>query len=346
MLHPTPRTQLRKKRNNYFAYSHIRVGIKLDKAKAKWENVRHSSRFHNFLLFLLFVGIATLFWCVMVMNDSVQKNIDVTLTISGKPDSITFIDLPPRTLHVVVRDRGTKIFRAAILKNMHIDFNFREYSEDGIFRIPTSDIYSALRAKLGPDAQITATSVDSLHLAFTTIPGKKVPVDIVAHLSSANGFVVVPHYIPSKKIVTVYATDTEILDTINSIKTHTISRSALSKNITVKVPLIQPRKTRVEPYSIDVTIQVEPLVRKEVSKEIKVVGVPKGENVLLFPAMATISVFVPMSRFNDDVNITLEVNYNQLKGSSRKLPVNISNTSDYCVRPSVTPDSVEYTLVR
>lgn len=322
------------------------MGFKLDKIKANWENVRHSSRFHNLLVFLMFVIMAAIFWLVMVMNDNVQKNIDVTMTITAKPDSVTFITLPPTTLHVSVRDRGTRLFRVAVFKNLHIEFNFKEFADNGVFRLSPSDIFAALRAKLGSDAQINTVSVDSVSLPFTTLPGKRVPVDVISHLSSANGFVIMPALVPSSKIVTVYSTDASVLDTIHKIKTQTIVRNNLSKSTHISVKLQQPALTRVEPASIMVKIPVEPLVSKEINREIKVIGVPENENVLLFPAMATVSVYVPMSKFNDDVNISLEVNYNQLRGASRKLPVTINNLSEYCANPVVKPDSVEYTLVR
>lgn len=322
------------------------MGLKFAKAKEKWENVRHSSRFHNFLLFLLFTAVATLFWLVMVMNENVQKNIDVTLTITEKPDSITFISLPPKILHVTVRDKGTKIFRAAVFKTLQIDLNFREFAENGIFRLSTSDLYAALRTKLGNEAQISALSCDSLHLPYTSLPGKKVLVEAEAQLSAANGFVVDTKLLYSKKFVTVYSTKSAVLDTIQNIKTRKIIKTNLSKTTKLKVALQQPEFTRVEPSVILITIPVEPLVLKEIHKEIKVIDVPNNENVLLFPATAMVSAYVPMSKFNYDINLNLEVNYDQVHRNKRKLPISINNMSEYAVNPTVKPDSVEFTLVR
>jgi hypothetical protein len=63
--------------------------------------------------------------------------------------------------------------------------------------------------------------------------------------------------------------------------------------------------------------------------------------------MAKVVVFVPMSKYNDELeNATLIVNYNNIKVGRRKLPVSIASLPTYCINPSVKPDSVEYTVVR
>jgi hypothetical protein len=139
----------------------------------------------------------------------------------------------------------------------------------------------------------------------------------------------------------------EILDTINKVNTYLISKSNISQNTTVETKLIEPKGVRIEPSSISVEIMVEPLVSKTVSLEIKPINVPNQESVLLFPSMAKVVVFVPMSKYNDELeNATLIVNYNNIKVGRRKLPVSIASLPTYCINPSVKPDSVEYTVVR
>lgn len=308
--------------------------------------MRNSSRFRNLLLYLLFVGVATVFWLIIAMNDNVQKHLDVNITISDKPDSITFITLPPSHIHVTVRDRGTRLYRAIMTKNLNIDFNFKEFSNNGVFRVTTSDIFAALRAKIGSEAQINAISIDSINLPYTLLAGKKVPIEIISELTASNGFVVMPQLEPSKKIVTIYSANQNVLDTIHKIKTEKIIQNNLSKTITLKASFVKIPNVRISPENVNVTIPVEPLVNKKITKEIKVIGVPKNENVLLFPTTATVSIFVPMSKFNDDVNVSLEVNYNQIRERSRKLAINIENVPFYGINPTIAPDSVEYTLVR
>lgn len=323
------------------------MSINLQKAKEKWESVKKSSHFHNFLLFLLFIVIAALFWIITTMNERVQMNVDVKFSIINKPDSISFINLPPENIHITITDKGTTLFRTAMMRTPVLELNFREFASNGLFRMTNADLYSMLRTKFGSNAQISSTSIDSLRISYTDIPAKIVPIDIMSELHPATGFVVSPTFKTSDKLVKVYSMKQEILDTINKVNTYLISKSNISQNTTVETKLIEPKGVRIEPSSISVEIMVEPLVSKTVSLEIKPINVPNQESVLLFPSMAKVVVFVPMSKYNEELeNATLIVNYNNIKVGRRKLPVSIASLPTYCINPSVKPDSVEYTVVR
>ncbi len=309
--------------------------------------MKNSTRFHNLLLFLLFIVIATLFWVVMTLKDSAQVTTEVEIEITDKPDSITFINQPPTILHIIVRDKGTSLMRSAFMRNPKVQFNFHEFAHDGVFRMTASDIYSILRSKFSSASQISALSIDSIHLQYTDLPPKKVPIDIISQLEPGIGYVV-EHLRPNKKIVKVYALSQETLDTIMSVKTRRIKHTGLNKTTTYKVGLLPMRGVRIEPNEITVTATVQPLVTKEITVEITAVNVPHGENISLFPSMATVSFFVPMNRFNSPVTpLTVQVDYNDIqKGNTLRLPVKITQWPSFIIDPKVKPATVEYILVK
>ncbi len=323
------------------------MGINFNKIKENWESVKTSSHFRNFLLFLLFLCIAGFFWVISSMNDRVQMNMDVSLSIINKPDSVTFINLPPEKIHVTITDKGTSLFRSSMMRTPILELNFKEFSSNGIFRISNTEFYSLLRNKFGSNAQISTLSVDSLRLVYTTLPPKIVPVDIIADLSAANGYVVIPKLESSAKVVKVYSTSQDILDTINKINTVKLMKSGISQNTTIRTQLHSYKNIRVEPDYTEVGVSVEPLVCKQVQVEIKPMNVPESESMLLFPSMVKLEVFVPMSRFNDKLeDAELQASYFDIKRGRHKLPVKVTHVPSYCVNPSVIPDSVEYTIIR
>lgn len=325
------------------------MGKRLENAKQKWNRMRKSSGFHNVLLFLLFVVIASLFWVVMAMNDAAQVTLDVNVRIVGKPDSLTFINDPPQTIHLTVRDQGTSLLRSAFARNPVVQFNFKEYAANGVFRLTAADIYSALRVKFSQEAQLTTLSVDSIRLVYTSLKPKTVPIDIVSNLTAAPGYVVDRHLTPSKRFVRVYAISNSILDTLIRAKTMPFTGSNLSHSTNFTVGFQPIKGARIEPSRINVAVDVEPLVTKEVKVEVKPVNVPQGENISLFPSMVTVSAFVPMSRFNEPLtDMEVVVDYTDIQNSMsvRRLPVKILYAPRYAVDPKANPASVEYILVR
>lgn len=314
-----------------------------------WNRVRQSSGFHSFLLFLLFVVIAALFWVVMAMNDAAQINLDVKIRIDGKPDSITFINLPPEKVHLTVRDKGTSLIRSAFARNPEVHFNFNEYSSDGMFRLSASDIYSALRTRFSQGAQLSSLSVDSIKLNYTDLPPKKVPVEVESSLTPALGFVVDRNLTPSRKFVEIYSKSRLQLDTLQRVHTKVIRKDNLSKSTNFKVTFQPIPGVRIEPSSILVGIPVEALVSKQMKIEVHAINVPEGENISLFPAMVTVDAFVPMSRFNETwEEVELQVDYNDIKAnpSVKRLAVNIARAPKFIMDAKVTPAAVEYILVK
>ena len=325
------------------------MGKRLANAKEKWIRLKKSAGFHNILLFVLFVVIASLFWIIMAMNDSAQVTLDVNMRIIGKPDSLTFINAPPQPIPVTVSDKGTSLLRAALARHPVIQFNFKEYAENGVFRLKASDIYAQIRARFGTQAQISNISVDSVSLAYTALPPKTVPIEIVSHLSATPGYVVDKHLTPSKKFVLVYSTNNTLLDTLMRVRTKPITGANLAHTTNYKIGFEPIKGARIVPSSITVSVNVEPLVTKEVKVEVKAINVPEGENISLFPSMVSVSAFVPMSRFNEPLtDLEVAVNYSDIDQANgyKRLPVKILDAPRYAIDPKPNPASVEYILVK
>ncbi len=323
------------------------MGARLEKIKEKWRGMRASTGFHNFVLFLAFVAVAAFFWLVMSLNDNVTQTFDVDLKVENVPDSVTFINDPPATFHVTLRDKGTNILRSGILSHPHIGLNFRDYAENGIFRVTKTDINAAVKSTFGNSAQITAVSLDSLRLYYTSEKGRRVPVVVVADVSAASGMVISDAPKPLLHYALIYSYSEDI-DTITRVYTQPIVRRNLSETTEVEIPMRPIPAVKIVPSKVKVKIPVEPLVKKESMATVSALNVPEGESLLLFPNRVQVVYYVPMSLFNSDlVPVEVSVDYRDIyKYSGDRLPVSIHSFADYVESPQMFTDSVEYTLVR
>lgn len=301
----------------------------------------------SLLTFLIFVGIATLFWFIMAINDSYQTSLDVNLRITNVPDSVTFISDPPQTVHINIRDKGTSLLRAAGIRKPALSINFKEFASDGVMRISHSSLSSGLRAVFGQTAQISSIQPDSIVLAYSTAPGKKVPIVISSDITAAVGYVVAPRLSPSVGSVKIYSAGDQV-DTVKKVHTELISKSNLSETTKVTVKLRPVKGVRIEPSTIQVTIPVEPLVSSQAIVEIKVINVPAGQSVLLFPSKIPVTYYTPMSHFNDHTpNVEVIADYSAVASSSRnKIPLAITRYPAYLNNVQLKYDSVEFTVVK
>lgn len=322
------------------------MGKKFEKILTKWKGIKASSQFKNFVLFLGFVILASGFWVIMSMNDNVQDTFDVQLSVVGVPDSVTFITDPPRKIHVSVRDKGTRLFRAA-MNNPKLTLNFREYASAGILRFTSADLTSSLKSIFGSAAQITSVSPDSLSLPYTTEPGKRVPIIINADVQTESGKVIAGRLTSPTSAVRLYTTTVD-LDTVYRVYTKKIIKRNLKESTTIEIGIQPIPGVKIVPSVVKVNIPVEPLVKKTIMAPITVKDLPAGYSLLLFPDNVEVSFFVPMSKFNQEYKgIEVSVLFEDaLASKSEMVPLLISSYPSDIKNPTLKSDSVEYTIVR
>ncbi|MDE7442404.1 MAG: YbbR-like domain-containing protein [Muribaculaceae bacterium] len=320
---------------------------RLQNIKKKWRKVKASKGFHNAVVFLCFVAVATVFWFILAMNDSVTKTIDVNLRIVNLPDSVTFINDPPKDIHVTLRDKGTNLLRTGIVNHPSVVINFRDFASDSYFRFSKSDLDAALKSTFGSSAQIGSVSIDSLSLRYTTSKGHRVPIVVRADVSASAGYVIDGIPEPLVRVVKVYSVSNNI-DTLSRVYTEQIVKRNLSETTVFDVPLVPMTGVKLVPSKVKVRIKVDPLVKKDGMATIRALNVPQGMNLLLFPAVVPVSYYVPMSHFNDEnVPVKVTVNYDDVERTPvSRIPLSVTATEDYVASPQVGQPDVEYTLVR
>lgn len=323
------------------------IRAKLGSIRTRWQKLRSSRGFRNVLLYLVFVAIAGSFWLIMSLNDNSQKTFAVQLRLYNVPDSITFIEDLPTRLHVTVCDRGTSLLRNGILRRPTLEINFREYADRGVFRYSAADLYSTLRHTFGASAQVTSVSIDSLHCTYTSLPGRRVPLRVLCDVTAAPGHVIASRPTCSVRQVTIYS-NMEWADTITAVTTDRLVKRGMKDSGKFAVRVHPVPGVKIVPAKVDVTVHVEPLVKKKSTVPVNVSNVPAGESLLIFPANVEVTYFVPMDRFNDkDVDITVEADYNDLATRrGRRLPIRVTRSGRNFVNATLLTDSVEYTIVR
>lgn len=316
-------------------------------ARNLWTRLKKSGAVHDSMVFLVFVAIASVFWLILALNDSAQRDFTVRLQVDNVPDSVVFITDPPASFHVAVRDQGSKLFRAAGLSMPVVKVNFRDYADNGLLRLSHSDMNAVLKATFGKSAAILSTSLDSLRISYTGSKGKPVKVVFNGRFDAAPGSVVSgrPVCVPAR--ATVYG-PAELLDTLTQVETEWLKVSDIVEPSSYWVSLQRIPGVRVKPAKVKVEVRAEPLVRRETQVAIKAENVPAGTDMMLFPSKADVVYYVPMSAFSEqEPAVEAVVDYNE-SGRSRnhRVAVRLGAIPAGVYTPTLRTDSVEYSIVR
>lgn len=305
-----------------------------------------SKNVKNLWLFLIFVGVAAVFWCILALNEDSQHEYDIKISIVNVPDSVTFLTDPPSISRVGVRDKGTVLARTA-LKSLEIEIDFRRFASDDRLSVSQSTLNSYYRTIFGKSASISALGLDSIVVPYTTAPPRMVPVVVDARVTPVLGKVLDGAPKPSVAKVAVYSYPA-ILDTISGIHTSDIVLKDISDSKTVNVPLRPMKNVKIVPSSINVSFNVVPLESRKTFVEITPVNVPADAELILFPAKVEVAYLAPMDK--DEIPeklFNVVADYRELNHSTTdKVRISLMGAPDYVVNASLGKDSVEYTLIR
>ena len=305
-----------------------------------------SSKGRDILLYLVFVIISFAFWAILSLNNLIQDNYKVMFRITGIPQGVTMINDYPREFNVTVKNNGYVLLKYMIGDNPEITVDFKEYANgNGQILISRQELEDMLVAEFGSGTSIVSFSPESLSIKYTSLPGKKVPVEIFGDYVANFQYVVNGEIVAVPDSVTIYS-DAGNLSAINKVRTEKIISRNLTDSLYVKIAIQNIKDVRAIPDSVDVMIPVEPLVTKRSSIPVIVKNLPENVSVVVFPSYVQVSYLLPMSLYNDRLDDKFEasVDYGDIQGNKAKLPVRIEIAPEIYQNIQLETDSVEYVI--
>lgn len=305
-----------------------------------------SSKGRDILLYLVFVVISFAFWAILSLNNLIQDNYKVMFRITGIPQGVTMINDYPREFNVTVKNNGYVLLKYMIGDNPEITVDFKEYANgNGQMLISRQEMEDMLVAEFGSGTSIVSFSPESLSIKYTSLPGKKVPVEIYGDYVANFQYVVNGEIVAVPDSVTIYS-DAGNLSAINKVRTEKIISRNLTDSLYVKIAIQNIKDVRAVPDSVDVMIPVEPLVTKRSSIPVIVKNLPENVSVVVFPSYVQVSYLLPMSLYNDRLDDKFEasVDYGDIQGNNAKLPVRIEIAPEIYQNIQLETDSVEYVI--
>lgn len=277
------------------------------------------------------------------MNDEVQHDIDITISVSDLPSNVTLMnsDCDKINISVGVKDRGINVLVKKYINKGTIKIPFSDFVDDG-HRILLSDaqLTTALRQYFGPYSSIVTHDPDSLSLPYTSTPPVKLPIKIDANVTTEPQFIVNGSLKPSIDSVLVYSNGI-MTDSLHAITTKPLNLKNINDTITTTVDLATPIGCRIIPERIEITVPVEPLISKTIEVPVEVLNLSENKNIIIFPSTVRFTCLVPMSTFNDNsYPIKAYANFDERKDNT--IPLEISILPDIFIHGRLTPDVVEY----
>lgn len=317
---------------------------KIKQARASLTTAARSSKGKDVLMYLLFVVIAFVFWVLLSLDSEVTKDYEVPIEIAEVPDSVHLLGNVPSTINVSVRGKGAQLIRYEWGTMPKLSFKFKEYAtRKERMSISRIRLDARLRDYFGNGVVINTIKPDTLGVAYTTNPGVRMPLHVVADINPDLQYTLSGSVTASTDSVTVYSM-TAIPEDMKYVVTEPVSISGIKDTAQISVGVRPVPNAKIVPSTVEVTIPVEPLISKRRQTTVDVVGLPPHTSLITFPSKVTFTYLVPMSAYNKDYPLRAYVDYDDVNTVTKKIPVRIGAVPPFFSGVTVTPDSVEYII--
>ena len=238
----------------------------------------------EFLIFLFFLSVSGLFWLVITVTETYEREFSVPLRLVNVPKDIVVTSEVDDTVKVTIRDKGYILLAYKYtLTDDPISIDYKLHApKDEKSTVSTSELQKLIYQQLSKSSRIISLKPDRLVYYFTRGKSKTVPLRL-------NGRIVMgqSHYVSrivfSPERVDVYARKS-LLDSIHYAFTENMVISNLTDTIVRTVTLKKVLGAKFVPSEVKVTIYPDILTEAHVEVPITAVNMPAGKTLRTFPS--------------------------------------------------------------
>ena len=278
----------------------------------------HTRKGKNALLYMMCFLVAFMFWVFISLDETTERDYEVPVKLVNVPDSVVLVGNVPQSVNVTVKGKGTQFVRYT---------------------------FTGVREVFGQGVSILAVNPDSIKVSYATGSGYRLPLHVIADVSSDSRSIISGPIEAAIDSVSVYTVSGRRPD-VSYVETEVLVRKDLADTLVCDVAVKQLPGMHIKPEKVEVKVPVELLVSKKRNVPVKVVNLPVGLHMITYPAAVEISYLVPMRLGSQEAPISAVIDYNTLRPGSRNAKVDIRTALSGYKIVSVSQDSVEYVIER
>ncbi len=252
----------------------------------------------EFLIFLFFLVLSGVFWLLMTLNETFEKELPVKVRLVNVPQNAVMTTEMVDTVVITVRDKGFVLSSYFTTRKLQpVSVNFQSYANHSTGRgvVPIADVQKLIYQQLSNSTRISQIKPDRLEFYFNYGRSKKVPVRLTGVVAPAKNYSLVQQLISPQK-VTVYA-NKNILDSIQYVSTDRISLLNFSDTVSQVVHLKKIKGVKFVPSFITLTLVPDVLTDESLEVPITAVNMPAGKVLRTFPSKVKVRFTVSSSMF-------------------------------------------------
>ena len=268
--------------------------------KAIYETVRNflfSNVNKQFLTFCFFLLLSGIFWLMMTLNETYEKEVLVPVQITGIPKNVVLTSPADDTVRVMIRDKGWLMVRYLYGNKLKtIRLSFKSYDRGkGKGLVSATDIKRLVEQQLETSSMVTSVKPEKMEFFYNSGERKRVPLRWKGRVIPEELYYI-SRVVFNPDSVDVYASK-EKLDSIQVIYTEALNHVGFRDTLMVQCRLSHPKDVKVVPEEVNVGFYTDVMTEGSVDGvRITCINVPEGLVLRTFPAKVKVRFVAGVSR--------------------------------------------------
>lgn len=298
------------------------------------------------LIFLLFVGLSSLFWWGHATSSIRDAKIKLPVTYTDIPSEVLFENPLPNYIEIEIRDNGRLLRQVKHTRpSLTISLADKLTKTDNVLHISSETLRPKLQDLLPGSTTVQHIYPEVIDAPYIYQDKKTVAIQLRSSYSLAEQYqlIGVPTITPHE--IEIYGSKQD-LKHIAHIYTDSTFVENLRDSVTKQVELKIPQGIRSSVKSAQVTWLSEQFTDKSFVIPIQVRDLPASESIHLFPQEVSIVVRVGVSHFAQVTEKDFQVYCYYPTPQQQTLHVNIETNNPFITKMRSNIREVEYIIKR
>lgn len=283
------------------------------KTNVSFRNFLFSKLNKEFLIFVFFLFLSTVFWCINTLNETFETEILVPIEVTDLPSNVVITSNTNDTLRVVLRDKGINLLKYLFQSETKpLEVGFSEFMLTSSYaEMPVANLSKPLLRLLGT-SHFTIAKPERLEFFYNYGRNKKFPIQLEGNIVPDELYYL-SHVRFSPDSITVYAPE-KILDSIKYVRTRSLNVEHLCDTLSLDVGIAYIRGAKCVPNTVTVTLYPDIYSENLIEVPIVPINVPKDKILRFFPQMAKVKFVAGMKNRADilPTDFVVETDYNDI----------------------------------
>ena len=298
----------------------------------------------EFLIFLFFLALSGVFWFMMTLNETMEREFKIPVRLTGVPRNAVMTGELADTVRVTIKDKG---FTLVTYDFRPLTFRFSSYADEdtGEGVVPVADVQKQVLSQMYGSSKLLQLKPGKFDFYFTYGSSKKVPVVFRGKITTHKSYYLA-HTEFKPSMVTVYANKQQ-LDQLQAVEIEPFNYRNLQDTIRQMVKIKKIRGIKIVPPMVRISVYPDVLTEESVEVPVTAINMPPGMVLRTFPSKVTVRFTIGASLFRT-INPSLfkvVVDYEELAANpSDKCTLQLRSVPRSVSKASLEMDRVDYLL--